>query len=201
MHTRIIAGRGRPLFFLTTKAIEYLWLSLLSCERRGQLYGKCVFVVVEYQLAQAVERLREDYVSIDRVTHAHDMVKERQTTEDQMCFALLLSGFPGQYDVDAVDATHKYAAVAQAENGPFVEQSVLQATCMTVRCDKVPAAVFTLLDRDAHEAVTRAGPYVMVVVLGESTDLGMGILVLQVHLVELLPVGLKDVQSGSVGNP
>ena len=41
----------------------------------------------------------------------------------------------------------------------------------------------------------------MVVVLGESTDLGMGILVLQVHLVELLPVGLKDVQSGSVGNP
>ena len=141
-----------------TKAIEYLWLSLLSCERRGQLYGKCVFVVVEYQLAQAVERLREDYVSIDRVSHAHDMVKERQTAEDQMRFALLLSGFPGQYDVDAVDATHKYAAVAQAENGPFVEQSVLQATCMTVRCDKVPAAVFTLLDRDAHEAVTRAGP-------------------------------------------
>ena len=41
----------------------------------------------------------------------------------------------------------------------------------------------------------------MVVVLGECTDLGMGILVLQVHLVELLSVGLKDVQSGSVGNP
>ena len=62
---------------------------------------------------------------VDRVSHADDMVEERQSAEEQACLVLLLSHAPRQHNVHAVDAADENAPVSQAEDGAFVKQSVL----------------------------------------------------------------------------